>query len=385
MRIYTAIVALFALLGLGGGVDKAKAQIVLAVGFAPPPLPVYVQPAIPGPGYIWTPGYWSWDAAYGDYYWVPGSWVLAPTPGLLWTPGYWGWSGGSYVWNDGYWGPHVGFYGGVSYGFGYTGVGFSGGYWQGGSFFYNKSVTNISNNTTIINNVYNQPVVNNNTTNVSFNGGNGGIKAVPTQEQLQAANEQHQAATQDQIGNQKMASENKQSFASVNKGAPPVAAVAKAGDFSPHNIVAAKAAGGSFEPRGAHPGANPALAAHPNGAGGLAHHDGPFANAQPGAVKTPNAAGRDHHAPGAAKAALATPGGAVPAQPPHPGAHPQAHPAAQQTAIHPQPHPGAPNRMVHTAQPHMMPGPHAQPHPNAPRPPARAQPHPAPKKDQHHS
>ena len=24
-------------------------------------LPVYEQPVIPGPGYIWTPGYWAWS------------------------------------------------------------------------------------------------------------------------------------------------------------------------------------------------------------------------------------------------------------------------------------------------------------------------------------
>jgi WXXGXW repeat (2 copies) len=48
-----------------------------------------VQPEIPAPGYIWTPGYW----AYGTdgYYWVPGTWVQPPAVGLLWTPGYWGW------------------------------------------------------------------------------------------------------------------------------------------------------------------------------------------------------------------------------------------------------------------------------------------------------
>jgi hypothetical protein len=32
---------------------------------------------------------------------------------------------------DGYWGPHVGYYGGVNYGFGYMGIGFAGGVWAG--------------------------------------------------------------------------------------------------------------------------------------------------------------------------------------------------------------------------------------------------------------
>src|SRR5262249_16572953 len=70
------------------GVSEASAQIV-SITIAPPVLPVYEQPPIPGPGYIWTPGYWAW----GDdgYYWVPGTWILPPAVGLLWTLGYWGW------------------------------------------------------------------------------------------------------------------------------------------------------------------------------------------------------------------------------------------------------------------------------------------------------
>jgi hypothetical protein len=85
----------------------------ISVGFAPPPLPVYEQPEIPGYGYLWTPGYWAWDSDVQDYYWVPGTWVRPPRFGLLWTPGYWGWRDGSYVFNSGYWGRDVGFYGGI--------------------------------------------------------------------------------------------------------------------------------------------------------------------------------------------------------------------------------------------------------------------------------
>src|SRR5215467_12191369 len=128
--------------------------VFISVGFAPPALPVYEQPYCPGEGYIWTPGYW----AYGPdgYYWVPGTWVLAPEPGFLWTPGYWGWGGSAYIWHPGYWGPHIGFYGGVNYGFGYFGVGYVGGYWNAGVFNYNTAVTNV--NVTTIHNTYNQTV-----------------------------------------------------------------------------------------------------------------------------------------------------------------------------------------------------------------------------------
>ena len=59
----------------------SSADIILSIGIAPPPLPVYEQPLCPGEGYIWTPGYW----AYADdgFFWVPGTWVLVPEPGLL--------------------------------------------------------------------------------------------------------------------------------------------------------------------------------------------------------------------------------------------------------------------------------------------------------------
>ena len=125
-------------------IPVAHAQVGIGIGIsvhvAPPVLPVYEQPPLPAPGYLWTPGYW----AYGDagYYWVPGVWVQPPSVGLLWTPGYWGFVGGAYGWHAGYWGPHVGFYGGVNYGFGYGGVGFVGGEWRGGAFAYNRAVAN---------------------------------------------------------------------------------------------------------------------------------------------------------------------------------------------------------------------------------------------------
>ena len=137
------VVLILATLALPG---QSFAQVGVSITIAPPALPIYTQPICPGDGNLWTPGYWAWDD--GDYYWVPGTWVLAPEAGFLWTPGYWGWADGAYAWNTGYWGPNVGFYGGVNYGFGYGGVGFGGGYWQGGNFFYNTSVMNV--NRTII-------------------------------------------------------------------------------------------------------------------------------------------------------------------------------------------------------------------------------------------
>jgi len=219
------------------------AQVFISVRIGPPALPIYAQPICPGPGFIWTPGYWAWNDE-GGYYWVPGTWVMAPV-GMYWTPGYWGWGGGFYLWHVGYWGPHVGFYGGVNYGFGYGGVGFVGGEWRGGGFYYNRSVTNVS--VTNVTNVYNKTVIVNNTTvnNVSYNGGTGGVQAQPTAQEQAAMNEPHTAPLAAQTQHETLASQNKQNFASVNQGKPAIAATGKAGDFSSH--WAARSAGGTYQ------------------------------------------------------------------------------------------------------------------------------------------
>jgi len=221
-----------------------QVAVGISVRIGPPPLPVYAQPICPGPGYIWTPGYWAWNDDDG-YYWVPGTWVVAPV-GMLWTPGYWGWGGGVYVWHAGYWGPHVGFYGGINYGFGYTGVGFYGGEWRGDRFYYNRSVTNVS--VTNVTNVYNKTVVVHNTSTTSFNGGNGGVQARPSRQEESYARERHTPALDIQRQHEHAAAANRENFAAQNHGRPVIAATARPGDFSRRSAVAARAAGGEYHP-----------------------------------------------------------------------------------------------------------------------------------------
>jgi hypothetical protein len=249
----------------------AFAQVFVSVRIGPPALPVYAQPICPGPGYMWTPGYWAWSDDAG-YYWVPGTWVVAPV-GLLWTPGWWGWGGGLYLWHPGYWGPHVGFYGGINYGFGYTGVGFAGGEWHGRDFYYNRSVTNVS--VTNVTNVYNKTVIVNNTTvnNVSYNGGTGGVQARPTAQEQMAEHEQHTPMLAAQTQHQTLASQNRQNFASENHGRPAIAATARAGDFSSRSAIPARAAGAAYHP----PAMSPKEARGPAVAG----NRGPASNSNP--------------------------------------------------------------------------------------------------------
>ena len=250
MRIHRQLVPLFLAFSAISAPSVAPAQIAvgLSITLAPPPLPVYVQPPLPAPGYIWTPGYWAYGPA--GYYWVPGTWVLPPAVGLLWTPGYWGWVNGIYSWHAGYWGPHVGFYGGINYGFGYTGVGFFGGHWDHGVFVYNNAVTHVT-----INNVatFNRPVAVAAVSRVSFNGGNGGIHAQPTAAQIAAARERHFGATPLQAQHEHAAAGNHALLATVNHNRPPIAATARPGEFNGPGVVHA----GGPRPQGERAAARP--------------------------------------------------------------------------------------------------------------------------------
>jgi hypothetical protein len=304
---------------------SAHAGIFISVGFAPPVLPVYVQPVCPEPNLMWMPGYW----AYGDegYYWVPGAWVPAPYVGALWTPGYWGWSNGLYVFNEGYWGPHIGYYGGVNYGFGYMGIGFAGGEWRGGYFAYNTAVVHV--NTTIIHNTYinetivhNTTIVNNN--HVAYSGGPGGIQHQPTAEEKVAMNETHLPPTKFQQQHVQTAAADKTSYAKNNGGhpthlvaekplaeekhapppsvahtAPPAHTATPARAAEPehgpaHSATPARAAEPEHAPQAA-PAAHPAPATHP----APAYHPAPESHPAPASHPVPAArpAPESHPAP----------------------------------------------------------------------------------------
>ena len=189
----------------------------------PPPLLQYQQPVCPGPNYIWTPGYWGYADA--GYYWVPGAWVLAPYIDALWTPPYWAWYDGAYRWHSGYWGPYIGYYGGINYGFGYTGLGFYGGYWNQGAFVYNRAVTNVD--PRIEHHVYSRRVVNFTPFNrISYNGGRGGVNRRATPAELAVRSETRIAPLPVQMEHRQAAAANRAQFARENGGHPALAAQA---------------------------------------------------------------------------------------------------------------------------------------------------------------
>jgi len=156
----------------------------------------------------------------------------APQVGYLWTPGYWGYTGGRYLYNYGYWGPHIGYYGGINYGNGYTGVGYQGGYWSGDRFNYNRSVNNVTTtnvhvyNRTVTNTVINNTAINNTTSRASY-AGPGGVTRRPLPAELAATREQRIPPMTTQIQHRQEAAQNRQQFASVNHGRPAIVVATK--------------------------------------------------------------------------------------------------------------------------------------------------------------
>ena len=347
----------------GGPLLAPPAQAAIGIGItvaiAPPVLPVYEQPPMPAEGYIWVPGYWAYAPA--GYYWVPGVWELPPQVGLLWTPPYWGFDDGIYLFHAGYWGPHVGFYGGVDYGCGYTGIGYAGGYWEGGHLFYNRTVNNFG--AVHVTNVYNRTVVNNiNTTRVSFNGGAGGVRARPTSAELAVMHERHIPPTSHQAQIMTAARRNPE-FRST--------AIAAHG-----NAVAAERANAIRAAAPAHVApSRPMSVATPHPTAPVAHEPG--GRFAPPARSTPTAAPRPtvSHPPIATSGRYAAPhpgaSHGMPAVAPHPAQsyRPASAPPHFSHPVAPASH--APAHFQPQARPAVHPAaaaPHAAPHPSAPHP-----------------
>jgi hypothetical protein len=210
---------------------SSYAGVFISVGFAPPVLPVYAQPVCPEPGLMWTPGYWGYGP--DGYYWVPGAWVPAPYVGALWTPGYWGWGGGLYAWHPGYWGEHVGYYGGVNYGFGYMGVGFAGGLWRGGVFAYNGAVMHIGvgggwgGNRVYVDRTIVERTTIVNDRHVAFSGGPGGINHAPTADENRFSHEPHIERTSFQTQHANEAMHDHSAYFNNNHGHPANLAAAR--------------------------------------------------------------------------------------------------------------------------------------------------------------
>src|SRR5260370_4248963 len=95
---YLLVLATFALVGCAGEpttVTTTTTREVTTTGpaarevlvtQAPPAVRVETQTVSPGPGHVWTSGYWRWTGA--QYVWVPGTWITRPRPAGVWVDGH---------------------------------------------------------------------------------------------------------------------------------------------------------------------------------------------------------------------------------------------------------------------------------------------------------
>ena len=263
------------------GTAQAQVSLDIRVNLAPPPLPFYEQPVIPAEGYIWVPGFWAWDETQADYYWVPGTWVEPPQPEPPVDASLLGLVGRAIPLPSRLLGTRSRLLRRHRLRFrlhrrrlSAAGAGIN------GHFFYNRSVNNFEN--VRITNVYNQTVVvNNRINNVSFNGGNGGTLARPTPQQEAIARERHVEATPMQRQHIEAASKDRALFSKQNHGEPAVAATPRAGVFQGAGV-----SHGSRTPVAARPTGEP-----PNGAerpGAAANR--PMAGEKPASVEPPREA-----------------------------------------------------------------------------------------------
>ena len=98
------IFAVFAVLAVIGsavcpGIARAQVSLDVVIRTPPPPMPVVVVPA-PRAGFVWAPGYWSWDGhrhAWHDGHWeaerpderyVAARWANTPE-GWRFFPAHW--------------------------------------------------------------------------------------------------------------------------------------------------------------------------------------------------------------------------------------------------------------------------------------------------------
>ena len=68
-----------------------------------PPAPRYYAPVgvAPGPGFVWTNGYWDWRGR--NWAWVEGRWMRPPHARAVWVAPEWRHEGRGYRFHRGYW------------------------------------------------------------------------------------------------------------------------------------------------------------------------------------------------------------------------------------------------------------------------------------------
>lgn len=88
MKLHPVLTALLCSLAIFAALPEsamARVDVDINIGLAPPMPRMEVVPP-PRMGYVWAPGYWSWDG--GTYIWIGGRWI-PERPGYYWRPERW--------------------------------------------------------------------------------------------------------------------------------------------------------------------------------------------------------------------------------------------------------------------------------------------------------
>jgi hypothetical protein len=84
---------------LTAGTAFAKVHFYVNVG--PPAAVVETRPIAPGPGYVWTPGYYHWNG--NSYVWLNGAWAHPPHHHHRYVAGVWVHGHRGWYYRNGYW------------------------------------------------------------------------------------------------------------------------------------------------------------------------------------------------------------------------------------------------------------------------------------------
>ncbi|MDP9146262.1 MAG: hypothetical protein M3N22_01270 [Acidobacteriota bacterium] len=83
MRSFLRTTLIAAMLLTGASIAHGQVSVGISIGAPPPPRAVYLQPAAPGPEFVWVGGYWY---PVGRHYrWHEGYWTRPPYEGARWV------------------------------------------------------------------------------------------------------------------------------------------------------------------------------------------------------------------------------------------------------------------------------------------------------------
>ncbi len=100
MKLNTIAIA-GAVLAVGGLTACAPHGYYYASYRMPPPPPAVAYGVAPGPGYVWTNGYY--DRRGEGWAWVEGRYMRPPRPHAVWVAPRWRQSGRRWEFRQGYW------------------------------------------------------------------------------------------------------------------------------------------------------------------------------------------------------------------------------------------------------------------------------------------